>query len=114
MGEPKSRMSARKAGVFWCLAVLLVAGSLANTASQEICKQTLRKFFIHIASGAECRGATCTADCQALIDVSMDACARMMVPNTQVEFNPAGIEQMKAAVNLDTPSDCDWTCYACD
>jgi len=111
MGEARFGMA--KQTLFGCLAVLLIAGSLANT-SQVICSKTLRKFFIHIAAGTECRGSTCSADCQALIDTSMDACAGMMVPNTQVDFDPAGIDQMKSAVNLDIPSECDWTCYACE
>jgi len=102
--------------VWLCVAVLLALPSshAAQEAQQEICSKTLRTFYIHIASGSECRGSTCSADCQSLIDTSIDTCVGMFVPNTRVEFNPHGIEQMRAAVNLDEPSECDWTCYACN
>ena len=93
---------------------VFIALVLGSTADQRDCTRQLRTFFIHIASGTECLGSSCSAPCQAIIDATMNACAGMMVPNTREKFNPVGIASMRDAVNMDSPSDCDWTCHACN
>lgn len=93
---------------------VFVALVLCAAADQRECTRQFRNFMIHIASGTECLGSTCSPPCQAIIDATMNACAGMLVPNTREAFDPIGIASMRDAVNMDSPSNCDWTCHSCN